>query len=68
MMQLPYSLTPWSRVLVEKLTSFHLVKKFSFGNIIRIIFRRLQQNTNRLYIREPYDVFFPLTVTLYNNS
>ena len=25
---LTYSLTPWSRVLLEKLTGFHLVKKF----------------------------------------
>ena len=26
---LPYLLTPWSRVLLEKLTGFQLVKKFS---------------------------------------
>jgi hypothetical protein len=25
---LPYALTPWSRVLLEKLTDFQLVKKF----------------------------------------
>ena len=26
---MPYSLTPWSRVFLEKLTGFHLVKKFT---------------------------------------
>jgi hypothetical protein len=35
---LTYSLTPWSRVLLEKLTSFQLVKKFpTFYGIRRFI-------------------------------
>jgi hypothetical protein len=35
---LPYLLTPWSRVLLEKLTGFQLVKKFlAFYGIRRFI-------------------------------